>query len=429
MGDRQLAQIEHIVVLMLENRSFDQILGYLSLAGRRNVDGLTGNESNTFNGNTYRIAHRPAGRFPHDPCHESQCVAQQISAGTMQGFVQNFAAVRAVTAKDLADFMHYHDAADVRIYEHLARHFTVCDRWFASVPGPTHPNRAYAISGSSNALKRNLNPLFHLFPQRTVFEQLPPSVSWRYYSHDIAFLRMFSRFVDDPGVHINKIGEFYKACEQGTLPHVCWIDPHFGYLLGQQNDDHPPASVTFGQQLVGRVYESLLLGANDLWSRTLFVVVYDEHGGFYDHVDCTATLPADDLPDFRHYGVRVPAIVASPWVAAGACHGSPTSAPPFDHTSLIKTITKRFAPREPALTARIAHARDLGEVLTEESPRTDRPRVPMLRRIQLYGVRGVVGTKSALAPPQVTQAPSELQESMRALAQRAEREGVPPNKL
>lgn len=150
---QNLQKIEHIVVLMMENRSFDHMLGYLTLEGRRSdVDGLTKAMSNTHNGKTYPIGHLKQTMFKRnqDPCHSAKCVTQQLSNNG--GFVSNYA-TRFPGDPDPGIVMGYYNTADLPVYDHLAREFCVCDRWFCSVPGPTWPNRLYAVTGQSDGSK------------------------------------------------------------------------------------------------------------------------------------------------------------------------------------------------------------------------------------------------------------------------------------
>ena len=149
-----LKKIDHIVVLMMENRSFDHMLGYLSLeAGRTDIDGLKAGMSNSHNGKKYPIRHlqRTALTKPEDPCHGGGCTAQQVS-NNMGGFVANYVKSRPKAPHpDLV--MGYYSGADLPTYDHLVREFCVCDRWFASVPGATWPNRLYALAGRAAGSK------------------------------------------------------------------------------------------------------------------------------------------------------------------------------------------------------------------------------------------------------------------------------------
>lgn len=279
-----LEKVDHIVVLMLENRSFDHMLGYLSLEGARgDVDGLRGEFANEHDGRSYPIYHLDSTAIADDPDHSASSVGLQVGGGAMNGFVTSFAGTlsrRGVQDGDPARVMGYYNAADVPVYDHLAREFTVCDRWFSSVPGATWPNPLYAICGRAA-------------------DRLPS-------------------------------GELPRGCRPGTLPSVAWIDPNFSNFnpIGFQPNDHAPADVKDGQELVLAVYKAL--ATSPQWEKTLLIIFYDEHGGFFDHV-APPSAPDDDPQMFGRYGVRVPALIVSPWVEPRS-----VSTTLFDHTSIIK---------------------------------------------------------------------------------------------
>lgn len=405
-----MASIKHVVVLMMENRSFDHMLGYLKAAGM-DVDGVTGRTNALENGQTVRGHHLEATRLRAHPHHDVQSVAKQINGGKMDGFVKGYGFDAHVD-----EIMSWFDDRDVWSYDSLARQYAVCDRWFASVPGPTWPNRFYAMCGTSTGIQGNLEPINH----QTFFDLLPPN-SWRYYSHDIAFLRTVKRYTGHVGAPIDKIGAFYRACDQGTLPSVSWIDPNFTLvhvdaLVNWANDDHPPADIKRGQNLVARIYNRLI--ASPCWSETLFIVAYDEHGGFYDHVAPEPTLTGESAP-FDQYGVRVPALVISPWVARGR---------PFhetlDHTCIARTALELFAPDQVNnLSPRVSKARSLLPLLSEPAPRDD-----------AEPLEGMPVVEQAIAPVNVGNVPSRLghsmirtdmQEGMEQLKQRARELNVP----
>jgi len=177
------------------------------------------------------------------------------------------------------------------------------------------------------------------------------------------------------------IQDFFVAAETGDLPAVSWLDPRFTDVesggFGSDDtasDDHPPGDVSRGQQLVKQIYDALT--RSPAWSKTLFVITYDEHGGFYDHVPPPGTphadgttvdgAPVDDDPKYTRYGVRVPAFVVSPWVAAGT-----VSHETFDHTSLIATMLRRFcldaASHAPPFSGRADAANDVGSILSVDA--------------------------------------------------------------
>ncbi len=339
----------------------------------------------------------------------------QVGGGEMNGFVASFADTlsrHGVQDGDPGRVMGYYSAADVPVYDHLARQFAVCDHWFSSVPGATWPNRLYAISGraarSRDDLPHNLPPMYN---QPSFVRHLDAhGVTWRWYSFEVGTLRLadaryalghhdsFAFFSTENlnwkaklEVRIDaQAPSFLEDAARGTLPSVSWIDPNFGNFnpIGfQPNDDHAPADIKDGQELVLAVYHALATGPQ--WEKTMLVIFYDEHGGFYDHV--TPPAAADDNRRmFGRYGVRVPALIVSPWVEPGS-----VSTTVFDHTSIIKTILLRFAPdalnqpkRHRGLLARaasaghpqylgtrVAQAHDLGELLTRTAPRPAPDRV------------------------------------------------------
>ncbi len=400
-ASKNLRKVDHIVVLMLENRSFDHMLGYLSLpaggggGARTDVDGLTGPEAN-FNKlgeDTYPI--EPFGKDrvlvkAQDPCHSGPCVTEQME-DEMGGFVASYVSTRDPdsTCTKPGDPMLYQEASNVPVFDFFAEHFAVCDRWFCSVPGSTWPNRIASLAGEARETSNTTIPLY----DRTSFvRSIPDAVSWRWYSSDPGSLRLVDGDYrvgwEDNFAHVEKPTTIqprtlYGDIRSGELPNVAWIDPNFvdlGGLTGA-DDDHPPTDVMAAQSFVLKIY-NMLRSKQSLWRKTMLVIVYDEHGGFYDHRS-----PADsDLPrefteraEFEVFGPRVPAIVVSPFVKPGAAYGSAQDNEPrflYDHTTLIKTILLRFADGDfSGLPARVASAAHLGHLLTEPAPR-EAPPVP-----------------------------------------------------
>jgi phospholipase C len=404
-----LQKIDHLVILMLENRSFDHMLGYLSLGGGRgDVNGLTGNEWNEYtSGNpptTRRVpVHRLAStamHFGQDPCHRGACVDQQLANGN-QGFVQNYHDEHPLD-RDPGLVMGYFDAAHLPVYDFLASEYAISDTWFSSVPGQTWPNRLYLTSGMAAGSRDN--KLLLQYRNETWVRHLAAcGVSWMGYGSGYghcsirfsdANYRSASNFEPFDGTY-----GFIRSAEQGTLPAVSLIDPGFF-----ANDDHPPRDVSLGQKLVARTYNALAKSA--AWPRTLLVVLYDEHGGFYDHV---VPGPAeDDDPAFRRYGARVPAFFIGPHVPRGRCFHTT-----WDHASLVKTILLRFCERDgriPHMGRRVAAAAHLGEVLSEAVPRAPvalpdpAVRAVLARRAQLaldefdWSVRAATGDRGRTRP-------------------------------
>ena len=352
-----LSTVEHIVVLMMENRSFDHMLGYLSLEEGRSIDGLKAGMSNSYGGKKYPIKHLPTKTMSNkeDPCHKGACVAEQLS-GANGGFVANFAKTHPNSA-DPGVVMGYYNKQDLPTFDLLARNYCVCDRWFSPVPGETWPNRLYAMTGRCDgSLDNKFIPSYSI---ASFVRHLDESaVSWGWFG--IALTNTLH--LTDPDYRSSSNfkrldPDFYQSAMNGSLPSVCWIDPDFGILSSHQNDDHPPVDITAGQDLVLKVYHALSKGPK--WANTLLIVVYDEHGGFFDHV--TPGVAADDNPAFRRYGARVPAFIVSPNIAPGS-----VSSTVYDHTSIIKTILLRFASANgvPDMGARVANAAHLGDLLS-----------------------------------------------------------------
>jgi phospholipase C len=282
----------------------------------------------------------------------------------------------------------------------------VCDRWHSSVPGATWPNRLYAVAGSADGSRDDKPVPPPVYDKRSFVRHLDAAgVDWRWYTYDIGTLRCVDpeylighherfSYVDKPKlpwltalaeelVVASDSASFVEDAQRGTLAPVSWIDPNFkdvNLAHAQTNDDHPPSDVQDGQELVFLVYNALAAGPK--WNSTLLLVVYDEHGGFFDHVP-PPEAPDDDPATFGRYGVRVPALVVSPWAGRGAVANTL-----FDHTTIIKTILTRFCPAElerergtrelihwlePGhphyMGRRVAEAADLGATLNEPQPR------------------------------------------------------------
>jgi phospholipase C len=369
-----LDEIEHIVVLMLENRSFDHMLGYLGLEkGSLDVDGLREGMANEHEGRSYPIfrLERTAFTKAQDPCHSGACVDEQL-AGENGGFAANY--IRTRTEPSVAEpvvVMGYYDGEQLPIYDFLARRFCVCDRWFCSLRGATFPNRLYAVAGRSAGSRDNASPPVYHLP--TFVRHLDAAgASWRWYTHEL-FATIWAidrdylpKTLDNvrPFSSPFSFADFFSAAKDGTLPNVAWIDPNFvdvGGAVGS-NDDHPPSDVRAGQELVLRVFNAL--SRSPAWERTLLLVTYDEHGGFFDHVPPPRAEDDDPRPEFHAYGPRVPAIAVSPRVRAGVSHVV------FDHTSIIKTCLARFCRRDggqiPSMGARVNAANHLGLLLDQD---------------------------------------------------------------
>ena len=349
-----LSQIDHIVVLMLENRSFDSMLGYLALddayAFRDELCGLDATMNNTYDGTPYPVHPLPGTTMQswETPAHDGPDVDKQLAADN-GGFVENFVTTRDAAHQSAAAnpasccVTGYHTRDQLYAFDHLAKNYTICDQWFSSVPGATMPNRLYSVCGTSGGLRSNKKvngfdfPVYHL---PSFVRQLEGHASWRWYRHDALIPSTLSMF--DPeyraghNANFSLYSDFARHCSTGKLANVSWVEPGFfdKWGLFHENDDHPPTDVVRGQQLVHEICDALM--SSPCWPKTLLVIVYDEHGGFFDHV--TPPAAEDDDPSMRRYGVRVPALLVSPYATAGV------SSTVFDHTSILRTILDRFRP-------------------------------------------------------------------------------------
>lgn len=371
MGD----PIKHVVLLMMENHSFDQMLGcvqlvYPSLEGidltaptpRSNPD-LAGNP-------IYQIP-TDAQQVPKDPNHDTVCVLEQLE-GPNQGFVRNYQkVVKNTTPADQQLIMGYYALGRLPALHGLAQEFTVCDHWFSSLPGPTWPNRFFALSGTSSGRVTMPEGLAHpdleaLFAQTqdTLFDRLnEKEKSWCVYYYDFpSSLLLTHQRRPQNLARYERIDRFFSAVrDEATFPDFTFIEPKYFGL--DQNDDHPPHNVFKAEKLIADVYSAIR--SNDLlWESTLLVVVFDEHGGFYDHVSPPPAVPPDDNRQewlFDRLGVRVPALLVSPWVKAGV------ETTVFDHTSLLKYLTDKWDLGP--LGRRTAAANSIAVALDQSAPR------------------------------------------------------------
>jgi phospholipase C len=375
--------IRNVVVLMLENRSFDSMLGMLYQSGPH-FDGLKGTEEN--------IWHRPDGRqqaiqvwtdpklsattleIPDpDPGELFTDIHMQIhglnpdgtpntSGPTMGGFVDNYMRQPSTnTAPSPYSVMHYFTPDQVPVLSLLARSFGVSDRWYASAPCQTWPNRFFALCGTAAGYVNN-SPTHFPYMMDTVFNLLAKAGKpWRIYFHDIPQSATLSHLWGDFISNFRPFQDFLSDAAAGNLPSYSFIEPRYfpDTLLGAiPNDEHPPHNVAYGEQLIASVYNAVRGGPG--WPNTLLIVTYDEHGGCYDHViPPPATPPGGPYPDgfrFDYFGARVPAVIVSPYLGPQSIV-RPTGPVPFDHTSIIATLRSLFGLG--TLTNRDAAAPDL----------------------------------------------------------------------
>lgn len=364
--------IRHVVVLMLENASFDRMLGLLP-----GVDGVdpqnprTNPDFPTPNPIAQAVTADPT--MPLDPEHDLDDCLRQI-AGPCQGFVSNFAQHYPQSQPaDRQEVMGYYAPDFLNVLYTLGKSFLTCDQWFSSLPGPTWPNRFFVHSGTSLGHTTMPNgvfdPAIHLYDQPTVYQRLSEAgVSWSIYYGDFPQSILMTEQWKYP-THYHGMNQFFTdaAGAESSFPSYSFIEPtYFGPL---QEDQHPPSHILRGEVLQANVYNALR--ANQaLWESTLLVILYDEHGGFYDHVEPPPAIPPDDHVSeyaFNQYGVRVPAILVAPWVQSGVVSDV------FDHTSLLKYATDKW--NLGPLGARVSGARSFAAHIADgtTAPRTDTP--------------------------------------------------------
>jgi phospholipase C len=344
--------IEHIVVLCMENRSFDHYLGWVPGANGRQA-GLSYPDDRGLLHDTWRL-NSWAGCGYTDPDHSYGGGRVQYNGGACDGF-------RRGTQDDYA--LGYYTSDQVPTNEALANNFVVCDNYFSSILGPTYPNRFYSHAAATDRIKNDTTT--STLP--TLWDELAAKgVSANYYFSDLPFLALWGTKYVPISRHITT---FFAQAASGTLPSYAYLDPFFlGEDQGGSNDDHPHADIRRGQSLIARVVNALMRGP--LWSKTMLVITYDEWGGFYDHVkprrfDDLFTPTANE--EHNTSGFRVPTYVVSPFAHRGVAHNV------YDHSSILKLAQWRWD--LPPLTPRDTAANNLAEVLDFGAPPNTLPSI------------------------------------------------------
>jgi phospholipase C len=406
------SRFKHLIVVMLENRSFDHMLGYLNLVGTdgRPLDGVLGKVlSNPNTDGTAALVNPEAvyqGDYGVDTPHDFGDVNVQLfgvdpppagAAATNQGFVKAYGTKVNNDPQKAMRVMKCFSPARVPVITTLAQQFAVCERWFSSLPGPTLPNRAFAHAGTSNS-HVDMSPTAY-FNVRSVYQALDEQgVSSRVYSFDgntLAFT--FRTLFAGGGKFLGTFSDFLDQLS-GNLPAYCFIEPRFNesrddarHEFFLASDQHPDNDVREGEKFLAIIYKAFR--ASPRWLDSLLVVVYDEHGGLYDHVpppsdNVAIPSPPESLTGFKfdRLGVRVPAIFISPFVRAGRIVREQ-----FDHTSLIATARAILAPSMKPLTDRDANARSFETIAELDAPRNDTPdsldfhEAPLIPEPDLHG--------------------------------------------
>jgi phospholipase C len=382
--------VETIVIVMLENRSFDHMLGYLSLkngANRSDIDGLSDPDNaaymNDSIGEAYFLFPTKDVVLPTDLPHARDHVTVQLAKSAtsgkheMTGFVEayrDFLHVRKVRTKT-PPMGYMKDGKQVPTMDFFAKNFTVCDRWFAPLPTDTQPNRLMSLSGLTTVDTTKAQ----LLDQPLVYEWLTKQrIRWRVYRSGLPFCTLFTRMwdeiVDESRFRsIRQLPRDIQSEDNRTFPQVIFCEPSYvdspARLGFQPNDDHPPLSVGPGQAFLRNIYEALTSRA-ERWAKTVMIVTYDEHGGFFDHVP-PLPIPTDPPPGARYNrfettGVRVPAFVVSPLVEPGTVYKQN-----LDHTSILQFLSEMFGQgdySEDVKRRKDAGIRSVSEVLTRTQP-------------------------------------------------------------
>lgn len=414
------ARVKHIFVLVLENRSFDHMLGATQINGSdaetraptqtvRRPEG-TANDVRDANGNVTDHCIVGTGQKRSvgvDPGHEFGDTlvalggAQPSSAYPPYPAVDNSGFAQNSSVSSPGDpcsiMLSYRGdgtdeaGADVPVITALAREFAVCDHWFSSMPGPTWPNRLFIHAASSAGLDDSPSPGDSLldalvggiiFDNGSIYDLLSSeNIDWAVY-HGDAFPQVAALSgmdVTTTSTHFHDMDEFEGDLADSSVANYVFIEPDYGdditgstYKCG--NSQHPLDDITHGERLIKRVYEAIR--NSPVWNESMLIVTYDEGGGFFDHVRPGGTVPPGDSVtdalnnhhgfDFTQLGVRVPAIVCSSWIPRNVIDHRV-----YEHASVASTAERLWA--LPNMTDRDAHARDLTTLLSLSSPRTDAP--------------------------------------------------------
>jgi phospholipase C len=410
---------DHIVVVMMENHSFDNVLGMLARSGQSAADGLSFDESGeATNSNPGTNGTPPTvTSFPLISTVQGTQVSQswnathqQINNGRMDGFVRSVGSIEP---------MGYYTPEVLPFAYSLARTFTVANRWFCSAPCQTVPNRRFLLAGTAyGSIATDVATLFSGSPPNgTIVDRLDAhAISWRNYFTDLPGTVVIPSIIEKHPTRLHTIETFFDDCAAGSLPSVCFVDPEAGLVSSaatllarlplletvaeklekRGGSEEEPQDMYYGEVWAHRVVEAIL--DSPAWPRTLLIYTYDEHGGYYDHVPPPAAIPPDsitprlnstDLPGgYDIYGPRVPAVVVSPYSRPNAVTNVV-----HDHTSVLATIEAKW--NLPALTYRDANAATVMDFLDLGQAAFLKP--PTIQAPSPTGPSGPVGSR-AIAP-------------------------------
>jgi phospholipase C len=415
-----LPTINHVFVLMLENRSFDHMLGLSKIAGTdavtskpTEINGLSAGENNSFNGVAYPVGPNAPATMDKDPYHEFPDVLEHLCGSAAKyppggpyppvnnsGFVSNYVNSAGAPIADAGQVMQYFLPSGMPVLTALANEFAVCDSWYSSLPGPTWPNRFFALGASSGDLDRSPTDAEialwqsadgFKFQNGSIFDRMPNN--WRIYAGNLVFTLAHAL----SGIHIWDIHRFSRFAndirDPNYSPGFTWIEPNYGHVASDYlggNSQHPLDGVTGGEALIKAAYEAIR--NSPLWSSSLLIITWDEHGGFFDHVSPPAAIPPGDVAqfasanefgfDFAQYGVRVTAVVISPLIPRNTIDHRP-----YDHSSIPATLERLFNLQP--LTKRDAQSNEVLSLASLSVPRTDAPATINLQPDQAAAISNI----------------------------------------
>ena len=373
-----LDKLQHIVVLMMENRSFDHMLGSLKAVNPA-IDGVDASAFTNPDAKGNVVKPQPKAAFQAqlqpDPDHHFPAVDLQIFGGStganrqanMQGFVKSYFNQQR-DAKHSQMIMYYFPQDKLPVLTTLALEFAVFNRWFASIPGPTICNRAFAHYGTSFG-RVDLNPIYPPEAIKSIYTRLikasPKRTAKVYYYDTTSSTMEVTNLLQNQPELFGTYSQFLADCEEGNLPDYSFIEPNYSDHQSDSgeeiaNDQHPDHNVQAGEVFIAKIYQAIKNNPK-LWESTALLITYDEHGGIFDHVPppgCTKDIFTADgnatgtgTPfKFDRLGVRVPTVLVSPWIPKGTVVDRV-----FDHASIPATITRFFlgdySPRSPRETS------------------------------------------------------------------------------
>jgi phospholipase C len=369
LPDPQQSGIEHVVVVMLENRSFDHLLGWIPGADGRQ-SGLSYVDNSGAAQSTYPLAPDYTGCGHPDPDHSYGPDRVAYNNGQMDGFLR-------AGSNDIYT-IGYYTAKDIPFYAAFAGNYTVCDRSFASILGPTVPNRMFLWAAQTDRLDDSIG----LTNLPTIFDRLAAAgVSHQYYFNNLPFLGLWGfKYL----FSARPFSRFLASAAAGTLPAVSFVDPNFTILDdGTGNDDHPHGDIRNADAFLSTIFRALT--ASPKWRNTVFIVTFDEWGGFFEHVAppravAPNSLDRDQVDGQVLLGFRVPTVIASPFTRSS--DGSPNvSSMVFDHTSILKLIEWRW--KLAPLTARDASDQigNPAAIMNFDSPDSSIPALPVSQTV------------------------------------------------